>query len=122
MTPEQDAVYREALRKALDAGAKVLREGGTAMDAIQAAIEPMEDDPLFNAGRGAVFTWDGDIELDASIMDGRTRDAGAIAGVRGPRPDKDGPKNHTGEPILDVWWGFHFPPFCSLEFPPHRSS
>lgn len=85
MTPEQDAAYREALRKALDAGAKVLREGGTAMDAIQAAIEPMEDDPLFNAGRGAVFTWDGDIELDASIMDGRTRDAGAIAGVRGIR-------------------------------------
>lgn len=55
------------------------------MDAVQAAIEPMEDDPLFNAGRGAVFTWDGDIELDASIMDGRTRDAGAIAGVTGIR-------------------------------------
>ena len=85
MTPEQDAAYREALRKALDAGANVLRKGGTAMDAIQAAIEPMEDDPLFNAGRGAVFTWDAGIELDASIMDGRTRDAGAIAGVTGIR-------------------------------------
>ena len=55
------------------------------MDAIQAAIEPMEDDALFNAGRGAVLTWDGDIELDASIMDGRTRDAGAVAGVTGIR-------------------------------------
>jgi beta-aspartyl-peptidase (threonine type) len=85
MKPEQDAAYREALQKALDAGAAVLRAGGSAMDAIQAAIEPMEDDPLFNAGRGAVFTWDGEIELDASIMDGRTRDAGAVAGVTGVR-------------------------------------
>lgn len=85
MTAEQDAAYRAALQNALDAGAKVLREGGSAMDAIQAAIEPMEDDPLFNAGRGAVLTWDGDIELDASIMDGRTRDAGAVAGVTGIR-------------------------------------
>ncbi|MEH6723910.1 MAG: isoaspartyl peptidase/L-asparaginase, partial [Qipengyuania sp.] len=85
MTPQQDAAYRAALQSALDAGAQVLREGGSAMDAIQAAIEPMEDDPLFNAGRGAVFTWDGDIELDASIMDGRTRDAGAVAGVTGIR-------------------------------------
>ncbi|MBO6766965.1 MAG: isoaspartyl peptidase/L-asparaginase [Erythrobacter sp.] len=85
MTAEQDAAYRAALQRALDAGATVLREGGSAMDAIQAAIEPMEDDPLFNAGRGAVLTWDGDIELDASIMDGRTRDAGAVAGVTGIR-------------------------------------
>ncbi|QYJ07670.1 isoaspartyl peptidase/L-asparaginase family protein [Qipengyuania flava] len=85
MTEEQDAAYRAALQRALDAGAAVLREGGTAMDAIQAAIEPMEDDPLFNAGRGAVLTWDGAIELDASIMDGRTRDAGAVAGVTGVR-------------------------------------
>ena len=85
MTPEQDAAYRAALQRALDAGAAVLRDGGSAMDAIQAAIEPMEDDALFNAGRGAVLTWDGDIELDASIMDGRTRDAGAVAGVTGIR-------------------------------------
>ena len=85
MTPEQDAAYRAALQRALDAGAAVLRDGGSAMEAIQAAIEPMEDDALFNAGRGAVLTWDGDIELDASIMDGRTRDAGAVAGVTGIR-------------------------------------
>ena len=85
MTPEQDAAYRAALQRALDAGAAVLRDGGSAMEAIQAAIEPMEDDPLFNAGRGAVLTWDEDIELDASIMDGRTRDAGAVAGVTGIR-------------------------------------
>ena len=80
MTPEQDAAYRAALQRALDAGAAVLRDGGSAMDAIQAAIEPMEDDALFNAGRGAVLTWDGDIELDASIMDGRP----------------DGLRNYTG--------------------------
>ena len=85
MTPEQDAAYRAALQRALDAGAAVLRDGGSAMEAIQAAIEPMEDDALFNAGRGAVLTWDEDIELDASIMDGRTRDAGAVAGVTGIR-------------------------------------
>ena len=85
MTEEQDAAYRAALQRALDAGAAVLRNGGSAMDAVQAAIEPMEDDPLFNAGRGAVLTWDGAIELDASVMDGRTRDAGAVAGVTGVR-------------------------------------
>jgi L-asparaginase / beta-aspartyl-peptidase len=67
---------------ALDAGAKVLAEGGSAMDAIKAAIIPMEDSPLFNAGKGAVFTWDGTNELDASIMDGRDRSAGAVAGVK----------------------------------------
>jgi L-asparaginase / beta-aspartyl-peptidase len=70
------------LQTALDAGAKVLAEGGSAMDAVKAAIIPMEDSPLFNAGKGAVFTWEGTNELDASIMDGRDRSAGAIAGVK----------------------------------------
>lgn len=82
MTPERRAEYEAALQAALDAGAKVLAEGGSAMDAVKAAIIPMEDSPLFNAGRGAVFTWDGTNELDASIMDGRDRSAGAIAGVK----------------------------------------
>ncbi|QPC99038.1 isoaspartyl peptidase/L-asparaginase family protein [Qipengyuania soli] len=85
MTPERDAAYRAALRQALDAGAKVLREGGTAMDAVEAAIVIMEDDARFNAGRGAVYTWDETHELDASIMDGRDRSAGAVAGVTGIR-------------------------------------
>ncbi|MBA4052223.1 MAG: isoaspartyl peptidase/L-asparaginase, partial [Erythrobacter sp.] len=67
---------------ALDAGSKILAEGGAAMDAIKAAIVIMEDSPLFNAGKGAVFTWDGTNELDASIMDGRDRSAGAVAGVK----------------------------------------
>jgi L-asparaginase / beta-aspartyl-peptidase len=82
MTPEKRAEYEAALQVALDAGAKVLREGGSAMDAVKAAIIPMEDSPLFNAGKGAVFTWDGTNELDASIMDGRDRSAGAVAGVK----------------------------------------
>jgi beta-aspartyl-peptidase (threonine type) len=82
MTPERRAEYEAALQKALDAGSKVLAEGGSAMDAIKAAIIPMEDSPLFNAGKGAVFTWEGTNELDASIMDGRDRSAGAVAGVK----------------------------------------
>ena len=82
MTPEKRAEYEAALQKALDAGAKVLAEGGSAMDAVKAAIMPMEDSPLFNAGKGAVFTWEGTNELDASIMDGRDRSAGAVAGVK----------------------------------------
>ncbi|TAD85851.1 MAG: isoaspartyl peptidase/L-asparaginase [Sphingomonadales bacterium] len=82
MTPERRAEYEAALQAALDAGAKVLAEGGSAMDAVKAAIIPMEDSPLFNAGKGAVLTWDGTNELDASIMDGRDRSAGAVAGVK----------------------------------------
>lgn len=82
MTPEKRAAYEAALQAALDAGSAILKDGGSAMDAIKAAIIIMEDSPLFNAGRGAVFTWDGTNELDASIMDGRDRSAGAIAGVK----------------------------------------
>ena len=82
MTPEKRSQYEAALQAALDAGSKVLAGGGDAMDAIKAAIIIMEDSPLFNAGKGAVFTWDGTNELDASIMDGRDRSAGAIAGVK----------------------------------------
>jgi beta-aspartyl-peptidase (threonine type) len=82
MTPEKRAAYEADLQRALDAGSKVLKDGGDAMDAIKAAILIMEDSPLFNAGKGAVFTWDGTNELDASIMDGRDRSAGAIAGVK----------------------------------------
>ena len=81
MTPEKDADYRKALQAALDAGAAVLKAGGSSIDAITAVITRLEDDPKFNAGKGAVFTWDGGHELDASIMDGRTRAAGAVAGV-----------------------------------------
>ena len=81
MTEQQQADHKAALQVALDAGAKVLKEGGSAIDAVTAAITVLEDDPKFNAGRGAVFTWDGINELDAAIMDGNGRRAGAIAGV-----------------------------------------
>jgi len=82
MTPERRTAYETALQNALDAGAKVLAEGGSAMDAVKAVIVPLEDETLFNAGRGAVFTWEGENELDASIMDGSDRSAGAVAGVK----------------------------------------
>ncbi|MEZ5693777.1 MAG: isoaspartyl peptidase/L-asparaginase [Altererythrobacter sp.] len=81
MSAEQQAEYEAALQAALDAGAEVLRNGGSAMDAVKAAIVPMEDDEKFNAGRGAVYTWEGRNELDAAIMDGSDRSAGAITGV-----------------------------------------
>jgi beta-aspartyl-peptidase (threonine type) len=81
MTAAQQAEYAAALGAALDAGAKVLAEGGSALDAVEAAVVTLEDDPHFNAGRGAVFTYNGTNELDASIMDGRDRSAGAATGL-----------------------------------------
>lgn len=81
ITPEREAAVRAALRAALDAGSTVLGKGGTALDAVEATIRVLEDNPNFNAGRGAVFTADGKNELDSSIMDGATRQAGAVAGV-----------------------------------------
>jgi beta-aspartyl-peptidase (threonine type) len=81
LTAEQDAAYRAALHRALEAGSAVLTGGGSALDAVQAAIELMEDDPLFNAGRGAVFTAAGRNELDAAVMNGVDLTAGAVAGL-----------------------------------------
>ncbi|MDG5488742.1 isoaspartyl peptidase/L-asparaginase [Sphingomonas sp. BGYR3] len=81
MTPEREAAARAGLNAALDAGSKVLDAGGSALDAVEAAVRVLEDDPNFNAGRGAVFTYEGTNELDAAIMDGATRAAGAVAGV-----------------------------------------
>lgn len=81
LTPEKEAAYREKLTEALQAGHAVLARGGTSLDAVGAAIRIMEDSPLFNAGKGAVFNHDGQNELDASIMDGQTLKAGAVAGL-----------------------------------------
>src|SRR5215472_14593586 len=81
MDPKTEAAYRASMKQAIEAGAKVLDQGGSALDAIEAAIHILEDDPLFNAGRGAVFTADGKNSLDAAIMDGATMKAGAVAGV-----------------------------------------
>jgi beta-aspartyl-peptidase (threonine type) len=82
MTPEKEAGYRSGLSAALDAGYAVLERGGSSLDAVTAAVRTMEDDPQFNAGRGAVLNHEGDAELDAAIMDGNGPHAGAVAGVR----------------------------------------
>ncbi len=81
MTPEKEKAYRAVLNQALQTGYAVLKRGGTSLDAVEATVRVMEDSPLFNAGKGAVFTHDGRNELDASVMDGKTLKAGAIAGV-----------------------------------------
>ncbi|MGH2565894.1 MAG: isoaspartyl peptidase/L-asparaginase family protein, partial [Ginsengibacter sp.] len=85
MTPELEEAYRQALSEALEAGYAVLELGGTAVNAVKASVVVMEDNPLFNAGKGAVFTKKGINELDAAIMDGSTLNAGAVAGVRNIR-------------------------------------
>jgi beta-aspartyl-peptidase (threonine type) len=81
ITPEQDRAIRAGLDLALSAGEAVLAGGGSAVDAVEAAVRSLEDDPNFNAGRGAVFTYEGRNELDAAIMDGSDRSAGAVTGA-----------------------------------------
>jgi beta-aspartyl-peptidase (threonine type) len=85
LTPEQEAAIRDALARALEAGGSILRSGGGALDAVEAAVKMLEDDEHFNAGRGSVFTYEGRIEMDAAVMDGRNRDAGAVTGVTATR-------------------------------------
>jgi len=82
MSAENERAYRADLERALDTGYAVLEKGGTSLDAVVAAVKILEDSPLFNAGKGAVFSHAGINELDAAIMDGSTQKAGAIAGVR----------------------------------------
>jgi beta-aspartyl-peptidase (threonine type) len=82
MTPELEQQYQEKLGEALQAGSEILKNGGTSLDAVCTAINVMEDSPLFNAGKGAVFTAEGVNEMDASIMNGENLMAGAVAGVK----------------------------------------
>lgn len=82
LSPEREKEYRDKLVEALMAGYKALQDGRPGLDAVEIAIRIMEDSPLFNAGKGAVFTADGKNELDASIMNGKTLAAGAVAGLR----------------------------------------
>src|SRR5438876_1428700 len=82
MPPQKEGEYRAALKAALQAGYDLLKTNGTSLDAVSAAIRMMEDSPLFNAGHGAVLNSAGEVELDAAIMDGATRKAGAIAAVK----------------------------------------
>ncbi len=85
MTPELESAYLEGLQTALNAGYAVLEEGGNAINAVKAATVVLEDNVLFNAGRGSVFTKKGIQEMDAAVMDGATLGAGAVAGVRNVR-------------------------------------
>jgi beta-aspartyl-peptidase (threonine type) len=85
LTPESDRIYRAGLERAVRAGFEVLDRGGSSLDAVTVAVQALEDDPLFNAGRGAVLSANGVHELDASIMDGRDLSAGAVTGVRNVR-------------------------------------
>ena len=83
--PDHDQRARKGLRESLDSGATILEAGGTALDAVEAAVRVLEEDACFNAGRGSALASDGHVELDAAIMDGRTRRAGAVAGLRTTR-------------------------------------
>lgn len=82
MSPEREKAYHDALQEALAKGEEILKNGGSALDAVEASVKYMEDNPLFNAGKGAVFTSEGTNELDAAIMDGRNLAAGAVASVK----------------------------------------
>lgn len=82
MSDEKEAAYMKGLHQALDVGEEILKEGGSALDAVEQTIWALEDSPLFNAGKGAVFTHDGHNELDASIMTGHDQNAGSVGGVR----------------------------------------
>ncbi|WP_104734812.1 isoaspartyl peptidase/L-asparaginase family protein [Hanstruepera ponticola] len=83
MTPELEAKYKDALKDALDAGYYLLENGGTAVDAVEVAVKSLEDSHLFNAGKGSVFTAEETHEMDASIMDGKTLNAGAVSLITG---------------------------------------
>src|SRR5689334_16020894 len=83
--PAHEAAAKSGLCEALEAGAGILRGGGSAVDAVEAAARMLEENPCFNAGRGSVLTEQGEVELDAAIMDGRDRSAGAVAGTKTTR-------------------------------------
>lgn len=85
MTPEKESRYRKGLQDALDAGSRILAEGGTSLDAVTAAVSSLEDCPMYNAGKGSVYASNGSQEMDASIMNGIDQHAGAVAMVKGVR-------------------------------------
>jgi len=82
MTPEKEKEYRRGLEQSMKTGAAILKEGGSSLDAVEACVRILEDNPLFNAGRGAVFTSAGTNEMDAAIMDGKTLKAGSVVSLK----------------------------------------
>ena len=104
MSAGLEAEYHAGLRRALEAGRAILAAGGGALDAVTAAVVALEDDPLFNAGRGAVFTAAGTQEMDAAVMDGRDRRAGAVAGdFRTEKPDPGGARRAWNTRRMSCW-------------------
>jgi beta-aspartyl-peptidase (threonine type) len=85
IAPEKEKANRDGCLAALSAGAAMLREGGSALEAVEASIRVLEDDPTFNAGRGSVRNSDGEVEMDAALMDGAALDVGGVAAIRGVR-------------------------------------
>ena len=95
MTAEREQEYRAGIEHALRAGREILDRGGSSLDAVEASVRVLEDDPHFNAGKGSVFTSAGTHEMDAAIMDGKTLSAGAVASVRTcPQSDRPGACRH----------------------------
>jgi beta-aspartyl-peptidase (threonine type) len=123
MTPEKEQRYLEALRKARDLGFDVLEKGGSALDAVEAAVVELEECPLFNAGRGAVFTAAGTHEMDASIMEGAGRNAGAVSlvkGVRNPIRLARQVMEHSGHVMLASEGAIEFARLRGMEFMPEE--
>ena len=95
------AAYHDSLAKALAAGSAVLEHNGKALDAVEAAVEVLEDDPLFNAGRGCAFAADGTHEMDAALMDGATLAAGSVAAVHNTPSHRAGARRHGTHAVRD---------------------
>ena len=105
MTPEKEQEYRAGIENALRAGREILQGGGSSLDAVEAAVRVLEDDPHFNAGKGSVFTSAGTNEMDAAIMDGKTLAAGAVAADRAcAQSDRPGPRRHGKIQACDDGW------------------
>ena len=96
LDPGQEKCARDGLEAALAAGSAILEKRESALDAVEAAVRVLEEDVCFNAGRGSVLTAEGCVELDAAIMDGRARAAGAVAGLRTTRAPIPGPRASPG--------------------------
>lgn len=123
LTPEKEEAYKKALKVAVEAGHQLLARGGSALDAIEMAVASMEDTPLFNAGKGAVFTNEGRHEMDAAVMWGKTLEAGAVASVRSiknPVKLARAVMEHSQFVLLGSYGAEEFARTQDIEFMPHE--